>query len=450
MTRKKDITVQMPVLRPDSAGIDIGAKSSYVALPPDRNQSVREFGSFTADIHALADWLIAHRIKTIAMESTGVYWIPYFQVLENRGLEVVLVNAQHVNSVAGRPKSDVKDCQWIQHLHSLGLLKASFRPTDALVAIRTLTRHRDNLVAQATQAIQRMQKSMTQMNLQLHHVISDISGMTGLNIIDSILAGKREPEFLAELKNKRIKASHEVIVKSLQGDYREEHVLTLRHAREQYRFIESQLADCDKAIIESAQKFNDDQCKQQEPLKERINKQKQLRLRDTRDTLIHNEMRRAFGIDLFELPGFATDTVLRVFTEVGTDFSKFRTADAFASWLALCPNNKITGGKVKSTRTRESKSRLAVALRQAACSLSSAKSYYGALFRRLRAKFGAPKAITAMANKLAKLLYHLVTTRQEFDESKYGQAEQRHLQHRQRSLERQAHMMGFQLVPKSA
>jgi transposase len=448
MTQKKNTTVQMPVLRSDAAGIDIGARSSFVALPPDREQPVREFSSFTTDIHALADWLIQHGITTVAMESTGVYWIPFFQVLETRGLEVFLVNAHHVNSVAGRPKTDVQDCQWIQHMHSLGLLKASFRPTDLIVAMRTLTRHRDNLVAQTTQAIQHMQKSMTQMNLQLHHVISDISGVTGLAIIDSILVGQRDPENLAKLKDRRIKASQATIVKALQGDYRDEHLLTLRQSREQYNFIQNQVADCDKAIIELAQKFNDERCNEAGPSKERTNTQKKLRLRSSRDTFIHAEMRKAFGIDLFELPGFATDTVLRVFSEVGTDFSKFRSEDAFANWLALCPNNKITGGKIKSTRTRQSKSRLAAALRQAAYSLASSKSYYGALYRRLRAKFGAPKAVTAIANRLAKLLYHLVTTGQEFNESKFAEAEQKHREYKQRSLERQAFLLGFQLVPK--
>jgi len=448
MTQKKNTTVQMPLLRSDAAGIDIGAKSSFVALPPDRKQPVREFSSFTSDIHALADWLIQHGIKTVAMESTGVYWIPYFQVLEARGLEVYLVNAHHVNSVAGRPKSDVQDCQWVQHLHSMGLLSSSFRPVDSIVAIRTLTRHRDTLVAQATQAIQRMQKSMTQMNLQLHHVISDITGVTGLAIIDSILAGQRDPEVLARLKDGRIKASHATIVKALQGDYRAEHLFTLRQACDHYRFIEKQLAACDKAIIESAQEFNNQQRNEPAPTKDRTNTQKKLRLRSQRDTFVHAEMQRAFGIDLFELPGFATDTVLRVFTEVGTDFSRFRSENAFANWLALCPNNKITGGKVKSTRTRQTKSRLAAALRQAANSLASAKSYYGALYRRLRAKFGAPKAVTAMACRLAKLLYHLVTTGQEFDESKFGEAEQKHRDYKQRSLERQAYLLGFQLVPK--
>lgn len=447
MTRKQNTTVQLMVVNLNAAGIDVGAKSSYVALPPDRNEPVREFGAFTEDLNKMADWLISHGITSVAMESTGVYWIPIFQILESRGLEVVLVNARHIRSVPGRPKTDVKDCQWIQYLHSVGLLRASFRPADEIVVIRSLTRHRDNLVRQATQAIHRMQKSLTQMNLQLHHVISDISGVTGLSIIDAILSGLRDPELLAKLKDRRIKANSQTIVKSLQGDYRLEHVFTLRQSREQYEFIKKQIADCDKEILEISESFNENQGNEAPLIQERTNTQKKLRLRSVRDNFLHREMRKAYGIDLFELPGFATDTVLRVFTEVGTDFNKFRSANAFANWLSLCPDNKITGGKVKNTQTKQTKSRLAAALRQAAYALASAKSYYGELYRRLRAKFGAPKAVTAMANRLAKLLYHLVVTKQEFDESKFAQAQIRHEYYKQKSLQRKAKLLGFQLVP---
>jgi transposase len=436
----------MDVLRPNAAGIDIGATSNYVALPPDRNQAIREFGSFTCDLNQLADWLLDHSITTVAMEATGVYWIPLFQILEDRGLEVFLVNAHHVKAVPGR-KSDVKDCQWLQHLHSVGLLKASFRPQQEIVAIRSLARNRAKLVRYATQHVHHMQKSLTQMNIQLHHVISDITGVTGLAIIDAIISGQYEPSTLAELKDRRIKASKETIAKALKGDYRPEHLFTLRQAREALRFTERQISECDAEIERNLREFTVSGEEPRPSKVERANSHKKLRLRSGRDHIIHAEMIKAFGIDLFELPGFATDTVLTAFTEVGTNFGKFRSAAAFASWLALCPDNKITGGKVRSTKTRQTKSRLAAALRQAACSLANAKSYYGDLYRRLRAKFGAPKAVTATANKLARLLYHLVTTKQEFDDSKFAEVNAKYAQRQLAGLKKKARSLGYTLLP---
>lgn len=437
----------MHVLRPNAAGIDIGSRSSYVALPPDRNGAVREFGSFTSDLYVLADWLLSHNITTVAMESTSVYWIPIFQILEARGIEVFLVNARHVKAVPGR-KSDVKDCQWLQYLHSVGLLNASFRPQQEIAAIRSLARHRDSLVRSATQYVHRMQKSLTQMNLQLHHVISDISGVTGLAIIDAILDGQRDPEQLAKLRDRRIKASTETIRKSLEGDYRPEHIFTLKQTREGLRFIQTQLAECDRETHRTVREFND----QLTPAVEQTNMvaaAKKVRLRDERDHFIHAEMQQAFGIDLFQLPGFGTDTVLTVFSEVGPNFARFRSGAAFTSWLTLCPDNDITGGKVQRTKTRRSKSRLARALRQAAYSLANAKSYYGDLYRRLRSKLGAPKAVTAVANRLARLLYHLVTTHQEFDNTKFAAVEERLKGRRLASLTKKAQSLGFTLVPTS-
>lgn len=441
----------MRVLRPDAAGIDIGATSIYTALPPDRNQNIREFGTFTRDLHELADWLVEHQITTVAMESTGVYWIPLHQILEKRGIEVFLVNARHVKAVPGR-KSDVRDCQWLQYLHSVGLLQASFRPTQEIAAIRSVVRHRDTLVKTASQYIQRMQKSLNQMNLQLHHVISDISGVTGLAIIDAIISGQRDPSQLAKHRDRRIKAPVETVEKSLVGDYRPEHVFTLHQNREAFRFAEAQIVQCDAEIQRMVQLFNSEHNSEQAPTeyepRQRTNvTKKKLRLRESRDYLIHDEMRQAFGIDLFEIPGFATDIVLTLFTEVGPDFSRFRSETAFASWLCLCPNNEITGGKILRTKTRQTKSRLAKAFRQAAYALTGAKSYYGDLYRRFRSKLGAPKAITAIANRLARLVYHLISTKQEYDESKFAAAEARHNERKIHMLTRKARALGFTLVP---
>jgi len=435
----------MDVLRPDAAGIDIGARSIYVALPPDRNQPVRKFETFTSDLYLLAQWLEDNGITTVAMESTSVYWIPLFQILESRGIDVCLVNARHAKSLPGR-KSDVKDCQWLQYLHAVGLLRASFRPEDQIAAIRSLSRHRANLVADCTRHIHHMHKSLTQMNLQIHHVISDMTGVTGLSIIDGILAGQHNPAELAELKDRRIKASKEVIRKALEGDYRPEHIFTLRQALESFRFTQKQIEECDEQILSNIKAFNKAQKLASPPDKERTNTNKKLRLRSPRDHSIHAEMKQAFGIDLFEVPGFATNTVLTVFTEVGPDFSKFKSASEFASWLTLCPDNEITGGKIQRTRTRRSKSRLAAALRQAAYSLANATSHYGALYRRLRSKLGAPKAVTAIANRLARLLFHLVTTKQEFDESKYAVSDARSKERQLSSLQRKARALGYSIV----
>jgi transposase len=447
MVRKKSTTFSLTVLRPNAAGVDIAATTIHVALPPDRDQTVREFGTFTCDLNAIADWLIEYGITTVAMESTSVYWIPLFQILEERGIEVFLVNAHHVKAVPGRPKTDIKDAQWLQYLHSVGLLNASFRPEAEIAAIRSLMRHRDTLIQSSSQQILRMQKALTQMNVKLHNVISDITGVTGLAIIDAILSGQRDTHTLAQLKDRRIKCTKETIAKSLEGDYRPELIFTLKQTLAAYRFIKKQVEECDAEIQRAINSYNREKGLAKIEKKQRVNSGKKLRLRDARDWTIHAEMYQAFGIDLFELPGFATNTVLSVFTEVGTDFSKFRTAAAFASWLALCPNNQISGGKILRTKARHTKSRLSEALRQAAYSLASAKSHYGQLYRRLRAKFGAPKAVKAMANKLARLLYHLVTTRQEFDETRIGKAEAHQLEREFERLKRKARAHGFELTP---
>jgi transposase len=438
---KKSGKVEFSIVRSDAAGIDIGSKENYVALPPDRGQPVRSFGTFTPDLEKLADWLTEHGIATVAMESTGVYWIPLFQLLDSRGFEVFLVNARHAKALPGR-KTDVKDCQWLQHLHSVGLLDASFRPEDAIVAIRTLSRHRDSLIKTASRCIQHMQKALTQMNIHLHHVISDISGETGLRILDAIINGEYDPVELIKLKSKRIKASDEVLVKSLRGDYRRELIFTLRQALQAYRNTRSLIHDCDNEISQLVSEFNDNQntglatnSEEPEPTKKT-------------EAILHFEIKQAFGIDLTRLPGFGIATALQVFSEVGpAGFSKFRSDAAFASWLALCPNHEITGGQVKSSKTRDSKSRLRNALRQSASSLANEKGYFGSTYRRLRGKFGPVKAITALAHRLARLLFHLVTTGQEYDESIYALAEASHRKHQEVLLQRKAKAFGFSLTP---
>src|SRR5215472_4305551 len=431
-------------IEPNAAGIDVGATEIYVAVPPDRDPNpVRSFQTFTEDLQALAAWLLACRIRTVAMESTGVYWIPVFQILEARGIKVCLVNSQHVKHVPGR-KSDVADCRWLQYLHSVGLLRSSFRPEDAICRVRSLLRHRDGLVEMAAAHIQHMQKALSQMNLQLHHVLSDLTGKSGMAILDAILAGERNPQVLANLRDGRVKASAETIVKSLVGDYRREHLFTLRQSLDSYRHYQALMAACDREIEDYLKEFDSKIDIDQHPLPpERYPHRR-------RKNEFHFDMRtelyRILGVDLTAIPGFNAITAHAVLAEVGRDLSRFRNAAAFVSWLGLCAQNKKSGGKVLSTKTRRTKNRLNSALRVAAQTLHRSQTYLGAYYRRMRARLGAPKANTAAAHKLARILFHLLTAAQPFDENVFAADEQRRRTRMENRLRRQAREFGFQLV----
>ena len=432
----------LPVMRPDAAGIDIGATEIFVAVPADRAaENVRSFPTFTQDLYGLADWLKACGVKTVAMESTGVYWIPLFQILEDRGFEVYLVNARHVKNVPGR-RTDVSDCQWLQFLHSVGLLRASYRPEQEVCAVRSLLRHRESLVQMAATHVNHMQKALDQMNLQLHHVISDITGLTGLAIVDAILAGARDPFVLAKLRHERIKASEEVIAKSLVGDYRAEHLFTLRQSVAAYRSYQKLIEDCDQEIRRCLDQFK--------PLHEPTAEVSRARTKSkppSNDGVLRNELRRVFGVDLTKIPGIRTGIAQTLFGEIGPDFTKFRSASAFASWMGLCPDNDISGGKVLWVGTRKVKCRAATALRMAAQSLHHSQSGLGDFYRRMRAKLGAPKAITAAAHKLARIIFHLITTRQEFDDSRFASDQLRYEKRQESKLRAKAKALGFQLIP---
>ena len=438
----KNNSALLPVMRPDAAGIDIGATEIFVAVPADRAaENVRSFPTFTQDLHGLAGWLTQCGIKTVAMESTGVYWIPLFQILEARGFEVCLVNARHVKNVPGR-RTDVCDCQWLQFLHSVGLLKASYRPKQEVCAVRSLLRHRESLVQMAATHVNHMQKALNQMNLQLHHVISDIVGQTGLAIVDAILAGEREPLVLAKLRHERIKASEEVIAKSLVGDYRHEHLFTLRQSLAAYRSYRKLIEDCEREIRQHLDGYQPPN-----PVPETPEQTKASKKHASSEGVLKSELRRVFGIDLTQIPGVHTGVAQTLFGEIGPDFTKFRSASAFASWMGLCPDNDISGGKVLWVGTRKVNCRAATALRMAAQSLHHSKSALGDFYRRMRAKLGAPKAITAAAHKLARIIFHLISTRQEFDDSKFA-ADQLRFQKRQEiKLRAKAKSMGYELIP---
>ena len=441
---KKTDNAVLPVMRPNAAGIDIGATEIYVAVPAERDsENVRSFPTFTQDLYALADWLERCAIETVAMESTGVYWIPLFQILEDRGFEVCLVNARHVKNVPGR-RTDVSDCQWLQFLHSVGLLRASYRPEQEVCAVRSLLRHRESLVQLGATHVNHMQKALDQMNLQLHYVISDITGLTGLAIIDAILGGERDPFTLAKLRHDRIKASEEVIAKSLVGDYRIEHLFTLRQSLIAYRSYQQLIDECDREIRHCLDTFQPPG----PPADSITNHQAESKKRPaSADAGLRTELKRVFGVDLTKIPGIRTGIAQMLFGEIGPDFTKFRSASAFASWMGLCPDNDISGGKVLWVGTRKVKCRAATSLRMAAQSLHHSKSGLGDFYRRMRAKLGAPKAITAAAHKLSRIIFHLVTTRQEFDDTRFAADQLRYVKRQENKLRAKAHALGFQLIP---
>jgi transposase len=438
---------QLPVLHPDAAGIDVGASELFVAVSADRDpQPVRSFPTFTRDLNALADWLQQCGIRSVAMESTSVYWIPVYQILESRGLEVYLVNAQHVKNVPGR-KTDVSDCQWLQYLHSVGLLRASFRPPGVICAIRSLWRHRSSLIQMASEHVLHMQKALDQMNLQIHRVLSDITGLSGLRILDAILAGERDPVTLARLCHSRVKSSEDTVAKSLEGDYRPEHLFALRQSLAAFRYyqelivqsdaeIQRQLGDLETAMI--AEKTTPKRTKAS-PYQRRRYEPKEFDLR--------SELYRIFGVDLTNVPGISAITAQTILCEVGTDVSRFRNASAFASWLGLCPEKKVSGGKVLYTKSRRVRSRVATALRMGAHSLHHAKDYLGEFFRRITRKLGKPQATTATAHKLARIVYHLLSTKQAYDESVFHRCEEDTLRRAELRLRKHAAKLGFHVIP---
>jgi transposase len=447
--KKRSKVASLPIIETNAAGIDIGATQIFVAVPADRDvESVRCFDTFTADLERLADWLEQCQIRTVAMESTGVYWIPRFQILEKRKIEACLVNAQHLKNVPGRKKTDVEDCQWIQHLHSVGLLRGSFRPKQEICAIRSLWRHRDNLIQLATVHLQHMQKALDQMNLQIHHVISDLAGTTGLAIVDAILAGERDLEKLAQLRDWRIRANQETIVKSLVGDYREEHLFTLRQSLQSYRHYQRLIQEIDAQVKQMMRRLPGRVDIGEKPLPKEKNPRKTPWRNEPPQ--LREDLYRTFGVDLTQIPGINTLTAQMLLTEIGPDLSRFPTVAAFCSWLRLCPEPKISGGKVLSSKTRPTKNRAALALRMAAQGLHRSQTFLGEYFRRMKARLGTPKALTAAAHKLARIVYHMITTRQEYDTTVFQDLERRVQDRKRMRLRAQARELGFDLVPREA
>ena len=445
MAQRKRPTTQAAIslTHPNAAGIDIGSASHFVAVPPERDdQPVREFPSFTRDLHRLADWLDACGVDTVAMESTGVYWIPLYELLESRGFTVLLVNARHVKNVSGR-KSDVLDCQWLQQLMSFGLLHGAFRPAEQVCVLRSLSRQRTMLLRSQGRFVQHMQKALTQMNIQLANVISDVAGETGQRILRAIVAGERDGRALAQLRNARIRASEDEIAKSLQGNWRAEHLFALKQALDAFDFCGTQLAECDAQIQAQLQALH---VREDAPAQGK----KRGRARNAPKFDLRTQLFQMCGVDLTRIDGIDVTTALAVVSEVGADLSKFPSDKHFASWLGLCPGTKITGGKVMSGKTKRCANRAAQALRLAAAALRSSQSALGAYYRRMCARMDRPKAVTAAAHKLARLIYAMLTNGQEYNDRGQEYFEERYRQRVLHNLAQKAKAMGMQLVPSDS
>jgi transposase len=407
---------------------------------------VQKFGTFTGDLEKLADWLQDCGIKTVAMESTGVYWIPAFQVLERRGFEVRLVNARQVKNVSGR-KSDVLDCQWIQRLHSYGLLNASFRPADQMCVLRTYLRYRDELVCARSVQCQHMQKALQQMNVQLHQVLSDITGVSGLRIIEAILAGERDVKQLAGLADRRVRASQGTIEKALRGDYRAEQLFVLQSAFDLYQNYEQKIHLCDEQVIAQLAQLPARVDLKEQPVPPRKPGRPQ-RLDLVAGTDLRAELYRCAGVDLTAIEGIGVLTAEVVISEIGLDMSRWRSEKHFASWLGLCPDNRISGGKVLSSHTRQVVNPLADALRIAATTLQNSKTALGAFYRRMRARLGAASAITATAHKLARIIYRLLKHGELYVQQGMEVYERRYRERLLHNLKKTASTLGFELTPK--
>jgi len=438
----------LEVVHPQAAGIDVGNGAHYVAVRPDRDREpVRRFECFTADLHRLADWLQSCGVKTVAMQSTGVYGIPLYEILEERGFEVYLVNARHTKNLPGR-KSDVQESQWLLKLHTYGLLNNSFRPPAEIRVVRTYWRQRAEHVQGAATCVQRMQKALTQMNLQLANVISDLSGLTGQAIIRAIVGGERDPRKLAELSDPRVHASREEIARSLEGNWRPELLFVLQQEVEMYDTYQRRIDECDHRLQKQLASFTDSV--RSRPPEAKPPGKKARPAKNAPQFDLSSELQRIAGIDLTRIDGIDVMVAQTLLTEVGLDMSKWKTEAHFASWLGLCPDNRISGDKVLSRGTRRVVNRAATALRQAANTLIRSRSYLGAQYRRLRTKLGAPKAITAMAHRLARLVYRMLKYGQQYVDKGTEYYDQRYRWQQLQLLRKKAARLGLQLVEAQA
>lgn len=443
MARKKKKSFQE--VNPHAAGIDIGSSSHFVAVSPAlAKDNVKEFQHFTSDLYRLADWLLSFGIKTVAMESTGIYWLPLYEILEDKGFHVILVNARHISNVPGR-KTDVLDCQWIQQLHSFGLLNGGFQPDKMIAPIRSLTRHRANWVTNAAKHIQHMQKALRLMNLNLDRVVTDITGATGTKIITAILNGERDPYVLAKLRDKRCKKSVDEIAQALDGHYRDEQLFILEQALSLFEFYNQQIENCDQTLEKYFEGVESKIDLKTQPLKKQT-KQTRNTPRNISCFNLRKELYLMTGVDLTRIDGINASTALKVISEIGIDMTKWKTSKRLCSWLCLAPGSKISGGKVISSKTKKSTNRAAAALRMSAQALSNSHSALGAYYRTKRYHLGAAKAITATAHKLARIIFSLLSTGGEYIDQGEANYEKQYSKRSLQNLKRKATKLGYVLV----
>lgn len=426
-------------LFPNAAAVDVGASSHWVAVPADRAETpVREFGAMTDDLESMADWLLSCDVDVVALESTGVYWIPLHEVLEQRGLKVWLVDARQIKYVPGR-KSDVQDCQWLQRLMSYGLLRAAFRPAAEVCVIRAIARQREVLLKEQASWVQRMQKALVQMNIQLTEVISDVMGQTGQAILRAIVGGERNPQALARHRHRRIKASEAEVVRALTGTWREEHLFVLAQSLAMYDHLGQRLNECD-AKLETLLAAGAVAKVDLGPAPRAGSKARLVF--DARQHLANWA-----GCDLTRIDGLGIDSVMKILSEIGTDLSRFASVKHFCSWLGLCPASKISGGKLLSSGTKRSANRARQALKMAAMSLSHSDSALGAFYRRLCSRMDKPRANTATAHKLARLVYFMLTRGEAFVDQGQARYEEQQRARSIAALKRRATTLGFEISP---
>ena len=432
----------------NAAGLDIADAEIWAAIPEGRQDtSVRQFATFTADLHALADWLEQAQVNTVAMESTGVYWIPVFEVLEGRGFEVLIVNARHVKNVPGK-KSDIIDCQWIQQLHTYGLLRGSFIPEAEIRSLRAYIRHRDSLIRHRSAHIQHIQKTLQRMNLKLTQVLSDITGLTGMSIIRAILTGERDPHKLAQFRHGQCAKSEEEIAKSLHGNYKPEYLFSLRQMVEMYDFYNQQIADCDTQIEAQFAVMKPQVDLDTKPLSPA--KHSGWRSRNEPAFDLRTALYKSVGVDLTSIDGIHVLTAQTVLSEIGLDMNRWPTEKHFTSWLGLCPHNDVSGGKVQKRYAKKTKNRTAQALRNAARSVSRSQSSLGAYYRRMRARKGVMQANVATAHKMARIIYFMLKYKTEYQDPGIEAYEANMIAQRMKRLQHQAARLGMKLEPISA
>lgn len=436
----------MSHINPNAAGVDIGAHEIMVCVSGQENtQIVRSFGTYTIDLQAIGQWLEEHQIKTVAMESTGVYWIPLFEELERRGFHCHLISSRSLRRVPGR-KSDVMDCQWIQTLHSYGLLESSFRPEADLIALRTLLRHRAQLIQHRAPHVLHMQKALLQMNIQLSQALSDVVGVTGQAIVRAIVAGERDPHQLAKLRNYRCKKDEKEIAKALTGTWHKEHLFVLEQSLAFYDFYTSQIATCDEEIERNYSLIrSDDGNDDLPPLP--AGKKKSHSKNAPKEVQVRKHLKRITGIDLTAIHGISASLAQTIVLEVGTDMSKFPNEKHFCSWLGLAPKNEISGGKVLRNHIQKSRNRAGQAFRMAASSVMRADCAFGAFYRRQKARLGPAQAAVATAHMIARVVYRLLKFKVEYEPLNVSDYEKHYKEQQTKYLQKKAAKLGFILTP---